>query len=137
MTTETTAGISLQTFGDAAFRALGAAQDSIKLRCGVRDGGGTSIVESCHHTVTMNDGGTVRLELTVELTLPEAGDLSWMAFKACSYALFTVCREQLRPMLVWEGTRRRIIPAGSAVDAQMNVGEARMRVTVVVPAGIV
>jgi hypothetical protein len=68
--------------------------------------------------------------ISLEIAHPQgAGDLSWMTFKACSYALYTVCRETVRAHLIHDGARS-FVPRGIEEQAEMNIGHSVMRVTV-------
>jgi len=76
-----------------------------------------------------NCGVLVHVEV---LSDSPVADLTWMAAKAYSYALYTGCSDLLKRRAVWVEGRRRVLGAGMTETCEAMIGAVRMRVTVTV-----
>jgi hypothetical protein len=75
--------------------------------------------------------------LRIEFTSDKVADISWMAAKAYSYALYCGCIDQLRRRSMQIG-RARFLGAGSTETVEATLGDVRMavRLTVIDPAEV-
>lgn len=127
MTQQRTA-LGLKLIGDNLYAALPMLQKRLEQTQGVKDLAITVIAGDVHDQTVFTDPTGVRvMALTVHLEHPDGvGDVAAATFRACSYALFTVLREQLRHRSVRDGGRRRV-PSGTELEAGMPIGAAELR----------
>jgi len=120
-------GLALKLAGDNLYAALPLLQKRVEQAQGAKDLTVTVIVGEVHdQTVFTGPDGAVVMTLTVCLEHPDQiGDVAAATFRACTYALFTIVREQLRHRAVRDG-HRRIVPSGCELEASMPVGRASL-----------
>lgn len=122
--------VSFKDFGRTSYLALTRLQDWAEEQTVEADRGKVLIGDLRHRVLVIDQEDDPAIILSCEVAHPQGvGDLTWMTFRACSYALYTVCRENVRGRLVHDGPRR-YVPRGVEEQAEMNIADTVMRVTV-------
>lgn len=119
-------GLGLKLVGDNLYASLPMMQKRVEKAQGAQDLTVTVIVGDVHDQSMFLSDGREAMRLTVYLGHPDQiGDVAAATFRACTYALFTVIREQLRHRAVRDG-HRRIVPTGTVILATMPIGLAEL-----------
>lgn len=124
--------LRLVDLNELGYRSLGTAQERMKQSC-LHDGSARWVpvpfeVGASLHCASQNVGVYVLIEIT---SISPLADLSWMAAKAYSYALYTGCVDLLKRRSTRIGGSRYLgVGATEFCDAQ--IGAVKMTVTVTV-----
>lgn len=117
-------GLPLGIAGDSLYNALPLMQKRVAEEHGAKDLAVDVIMgDVCDQTVFNGVTGPA-MRLSVHLLHEDGiGDVAQSTFRACTYALFTILREQMRHASVREGSKR-LIPAGTRLEVGMPIGES-------------
>lgn len=132
MNTKTVPRIRLKELSDWGYGTLQVMQD-IMLRDAVSDGSGRWLPVPYGLTRGTVDFDTewAGVMLRIEFTSDKVADLSWMAAKAYSYALYCGCMDQLRRAADYVG-KTRFLGAGSTETAVATLGGIHISVSLTV-----
>lgn len=127
MAETTAARISLIDVHDFGYEALNGLQKRM-LDDTMRDGSARWVAVPYKTSLGVGEFGRlgVLLEVSVTSESPVA-DLTWMAAKAYSYALYTGCADLMKRRATWIG-RGRWLGAGSTETCEAMIGPVKMQI---------